>query len=143
MVSSQGLEAGRAWCGSARSSVMKSPFPGMDPYLEDPAFWPEFHHKFINYWQEQIAELLPDHYEARLGENLYLVEKVLQTKKLTSPDLAVYRSRRRQATASKKGAGTATLVPVSIPLMILEEQRQGFVKLLHRPSRQVVAVLEF
>jgi hypothetical protein len=121
---------------------MKSPFPGMDPYLEDPAFWPEFHHKFINYWQEHIAELLPDHYEARLDENIYLVEGVLQTRKRTGPDLAVYQSRRRKATASTIGVGTATLAPVSIPLMILEEQRQGFVKLLHRPSRKVVAVLE-
>ncbi|MBW3540169.1 MAG: DUF4058 family protein [Planctomycetes bacterium] len=28
---------------------MSSPFPGMDPYLEDPAFWPDFHSTFINY----------------------------------------------------------------------------------------------
>jgi len=121
---------------------MTSPFPGMDPYLEDPAFWPEFHHKFINYWQEQIAELLPDHYEARLDENIYLVEGLLETRRLTGPDMAVYRTGRRKATAGKRGAGTATLAPVSIPLMILEEHRQGFVKLLHRPSRKVVAVLE-
>src|SRR5207245_9808112 len=99
VVSSQRCEAGRVWYGPARSLVMKSPFPGMDPYLEDPAFWPEFHHKFINYWQEQIAESLPDHYEARLDENIYLVESVFQTRKLTSPDFAVYRSRRRESTS--------------------------------------------
>jgi hypothetical protein len=26
---------------------MPSPFPGMDPYLEAPAGWQEFHHIFI------------------------------------------------------------------------------------------------
>ena len=39
---------------------MTSPFPGMDPYLEDPAFWPDFHHRFIDCWCEEIAAELPD-----------------------------------------------------------------------------------
>ena len=37
---------------------MSSPFPGMDPYLENPAFWPDFHFTFINYWREAIADAL-------------------------------------------------------------------------------------
>ena len=36
-----------------------SPFPGMDPYLEDPAFWPDFHSTFVNYWREALVEQLP------------------------------------------------------------------------------------
>ena len=47
---------------------MASPFPGMDPYLEHPAFWSDFHHRFIEWWCEAIAERLPEQYEARLGE---------------------------------------------------------------------------
>ena len=42
---------------------MKSPFPGMDPYLENPAIWSDFHPTFINYWREQIADVLPDNYD--------------------------------------------------------------------------------
>ncbi len=53
---------------------MASPFPGMDPFLEDPAFWSDFHFRFINYWCEIIADQLPSEYEANLGERLYLVE---------------------------------------------------------------------
>ena len=26
---------------------MPSPFPGMDPYLEDPWLWPDFHLSFM------------------------------------------------------------------------------------------------
>ena len=37
---------------------MRSPFPGMDPYLEDPAFWRDFHLTFIGCWREAIADLL-------------------------------------------------------------------------------------
>jgi hypothetical protein len=121
---------------------MHSPFPGMDPYLEDPAFWPEFHAKFINYWQEQIAEVLPDHYEARLGENIYLVESWLETKQRRGPDVAVFRSGRRKSVSASVATGAATLSPVTIPVKVLDERRQGYIKLVHRPSRTVVTVLE-
>src|SRR5207245_11345918 len=87
VVSSQRCEAGRVWYGPARSLVMKSPFPGMDPYLEDPAFWPEFHHKFINCWQEHLADLLPDNYDVRIGEHVYVVDEQAGEKKLIGPDV--------------------------------------------------------
>ena len=48
----------------------------MDPYLESPAFWSDFHATFINYWREAIADRLPDHYEARIDERVNLVESV-------------------------------------------------------------------
>lgn len=49
---------------------MASPFPGMDPFLEHPAYCLDFHATFINYWREAIAEALPPHYEATLGERV-------------------------------------------------------------------------
>ncbi len=65
------------------------PFPGMDPYLEDPAYWSDFHRTFINYWREAIADQLPDHYEARIGEQVYLVEEPPTTRKLIGPDVGL------------------------------------------------------
>src|SRR5438128_1219366 len=56
---------------------MPSPFPGMDPDLEDPAFWLDFHSRFVNCWCESLADVLPDVYEARIGERVYLVEQPL------------------------------------------------------------------
>ena len=42
-------------------------FPGMDPYLEDAAFWADFHQRFLNCWCEAVAAALPDNYDARMG----------------------------------------------------------------------------
>ena len=28
---------------------MPSPFPGMDPYVERPAIWPDFHNRLITF----------------------------------------------------------------------------------------------
>lgn len=52
---------------------MGSVFPGMDPFLEDPAYWPDFHSRFINNWADAISDVLPEQYEANLGERVYLV----------------------------------------------------------------------
>jgi hypothetical protein len=53
---------------------MPSPFPGMDPYLETPALWSDFHATFIVYLSEALLDCLPDNYDARIKENVRLVE---------------------------------------------------------------------
>ena len=120
---------------------MRSPFPGMDPYLEDPAFWPDFHYKFINYWHEALADVLPGDYEARIGERVYLIEHDPDTRKLIYPDVAVSEGQRTEV-GSSGAAAVATLEPVTIPVSILEGPREAYVEILHRPERSLVTVLE-
>ncbi|MFO0965869.1 MAG: DUF4058 family protein [Gemmataceae bacterium] len=119
---------------------MRSPFPGMDPYLEDPAFWAGFHHKFINYWQEALDDVLPQDYEATVGERVYLVEHDPDARRLIYPDLALS-DIERQAAAPQRGA-TATLEPTNIPLLLLDGPREAYIEILKRPERSLVAVLE-
>lgn len=45
---------------------MPSPFPGMDPYLEDPAIWPDFHNAFAGDLRAALNGILPRPYYARL-----------------------------------------------------------------------------
>ena len=71
---------------------MRSPFPGMDPFLENPAYWLDFHSRFVNCWCEAIADVLPPNYEASLGERVYLVEHDPEARKLGFPDVAVSRA---------------------------------------------------
>ena len=47
---------------------MASPFPGMDPYLEHPGFWRDFHQSFIPYWRDWLLDHLPDHYDVGEAE---------------------------------------------------------------------------
>ncbi len=49
---------------------MKSPFPGMDPYLEQ--FWPDLHASLIIYMRDQIEEQLPGNFIARVEERVVL-----------------------------------------------------------------------
>ena len=45
---------------------MPSPFPGMDPYLEDPAIWPDFHDALAGEIRNALNGALPPPYYARL-----------------------------------------------------------------------------
>ena len=46
---------------------MPSPFPGMDPYLESPEYFPGLHDKFILYIEEFLQPSLPASYFANRG----------------------------------------------------------------------------
>jgi hypothetical protein len=114
----------------------------MDPYLEDPAFWADFHHTFITCWREAVADALPENYDARVDESINLVQMSPEIVKLIHPDVAVSREPRRVKRSKSKGAATLVLEPVTIPHEYLEEVRQARIEILHRPDRMLVAVLE-
>ncbi len=123
---------------------MPSPFPGMDPYLESPAVWRDFHSRFVNAWCEAVADALPDHYDARIDERVNLIEVPEErVRRRFDPDVAV-----EQLTSSGSGgvavapAGVAVLEPVTISLLIEDETRETYIEILHRPERSLVAVLE-
>jgi hypothetical protein len=127
---------------SSEQPTMKSPFSGMDPYLEHPAFWSDFHSTFINYWREAIADALPLHYEATLGERVYLVEHDPEMRKLGFPDVAVTHDDSSSTAPPSFSGATATLDPVTIPLAILEGPRETYIEILYQPDHSLVASLE-
>ncbi len=51
---------------------MPSPFPGMDPYLESPDIFPDFHDSFITYLRERLQASLPAPYIAALGRRVWI-----------------------------------------------------------------------
>jgi hypothetical protein len=129
---------------ACKETAMKSPFPGMDPYLEHPAYWSDFHATFVNYWREAIADALPPQYEATLGERVYLLEHDPEARKLGFPDVAVTHGEQLTpgSRSSASSTATATLEPVTIPLITLEGPREAYIEILHQPDRSLVAALE-
>ena len=49
---------------------MKSPFPGMDPYLE--RHWGDVHQALVTYIRDQLQPSLPDDLRARMQERVYI-----------------------------------------------------------------------
>ncbi len=58
---------------------MPSPFPGMDPYLEDEKLWPAFQHALVAGLYQALLPNLVDRYRARVGQRHYVTEQALFT----------------------------------------------------------------
>ncbi len=58
---------------------MPSPFPGMDPYLEDEAHWPVFQRQLVHALYQTLLPGLMDRYRARVTERHYTSEQALFT----------------------------------------------------------------
>src|SRR5205823_4597590 len=120
---------------------MLSPFPGMDPYLEDPIGWPDLHQGFITALRTELNRVLPPQYRARMGERLYVV----QPDRSIFPDVMVV-ERPASPPARDHGGGTAVAVASDPPWVITAlpaEFREVFVEIVSvRGAHRLVAVVE-
>ena len=58
---------------------MPSPFPGMDPYLEDEPLWSVFQRQVVHALYQMLLPGLMDRYRARVAERHYTSEQALFT----------------------------------------------------------------
>jgi hypothetical protein len=109
----------------------KSPFPGMDPYLEGD-LWQEFHDTLAHQIRAQLLTLLPPRYVALLDKR-YVIEEsgvdlmMLPTKRVIYPDVHVLNVVRETTLATAEVVDTATPtltllsdVPEEIPILSIE-----------------------
>ena len=54
---------------------MPNPFPGMNPYLESPDFWPEVHHLLIGILQESLVPQLVPKYRVAIEKRIYEIKE--------------------------------------------------------------------
>ena len=119
---------------------MGSPFPGMDPYLEQ--FWGDLHHTMINRSRAAIQKQLPDDLVARVDERIF-VEPSMGLPRNINPDVRVVERGSREGSVLRATNG----VDVAEPLIVRVEQndpvRQGFIEIVDLKSgRRIVTVIE-
>ncbi|HLE29399.1 MAG TPA: DUF4058 family protein [Anaerolineales bacterium] len=71
---------------------MAAPFPGMDPYLEHPNIWEDFHSNLATEIQSQLNPSLRPRYYAALIPRVTYDEVLIEEKpRLVKPDVSVFR----------------------------------------------------
>lgn len=68
---------------------MDSPFPGMDPYLEEPSMWPDVHHRLITTICDQIQAKLISGYRAVITPYVAFESIEIAPVRRAVPDVAV------------------------------------------------------
>lgn len=121
---------------------MPSRFPGVDPYIEGSGLWPDFHHEFITAWRGLLRRSLPKHYEARINDEIHIVDLSSGETRKILPDVAVER-REPYREPGEHSAWKPSAAAVTLPLPLVEDEvRESWIEVYHRPDRSLVAVLE-
>jgi hypothetical protein len=119
---------------------MPSPFPGMDPYLEQ--FWGDVHHTMINRARAAIQKQLPNDLVARVDERVF-VEPSEGLHRRIVPDVRVVERGPREEPVLRATNGVAVAEPLVIQIAEDEPLRQGFIEIIDiRSGRRVVTVIE-
>src|SRR5438034_11519575 len=84
---------------------MKSPFPGMDPYIEACGLWEGFHNRLIHKIDESLAQILPRGYTIDTAVRSYIVLMAPEGKdeNLAKPDVAIIQPATGKQVRKKKG----------------------------------------
>src|SRR4051812_28177881 len=83
----RGMVGSRGRAGTWQEEwTMRSPFPGMDPYIESGDLWPDFHSHLIERIADHLAGASPERYRVRTGERSYSV-LVVEEGKVSCPFL--------------------------------------------------------
>jgi hypothetical protein len=128
---------------------MKSPFPGMDPYIEGRGLWADFHNKLIGEIERALSAVLPERYFLQTGERAYVVLVGTDEKdeKPIYPDVGIEEPVRAHR-ASESG-GRAVVEPevevesVTMKAFIDEHFRENFIEIYQEgPEPRLVTCIE-
>jgi hypothetical protein len=120
---------------------MPSPFPGMNPYLEQERAWDDFHESFMPAARDAIAAQVRPHFIAKINEHLFIRELPEGPRHLAGrSDVSV--TRPPFAPAAEVVSSTAVEAPAKVRLPAVEVQRLSFIEIRDRDGWQRVTVIE-
>lgn len=118
------------------ASSEKSPFPGLDPYLEQK--WPEVHASLIVYARNQLNAQLPHDLQANIEENL-AIRYDDDSSRGIRPDLHIAEEFTVAPETFNKPSGVAVAEPIVLPLAPCPERHVAIVN----AAGKVVTAIEF
>lgn len=129
---------------------MPSPFPGMDPYLESPAHWPDFHFRFISALADAINARVPDRYVARINEHVMAITPTVWEEDEGSvyvPDVTLLSSPYTEQSGGELDGADASAAAVQTPVVMenvryAEDHTEAYVQLVRLPDMAVITVFE-
>lgn len=120
---------------------MPSPFPGMNPYIEQPAVWQDFHTRFMSTAAEVIGAQVEPRYFVKIEEHLFVQERFASERtSFARPDLSVLPG---DETAPTPSGGIVIAAPATVFTPdAVEEEIQRYLEIRDRQTREVIAVIE-
>jgi hypothetical protein len=113
----------------------------MNPYLEQPEVWHDFHQSFIPLVREVLTEQVRPHYVVKVEEHLFIHELSAEERLfLGRADVSITGSPPGQPTRSAAALAVAPAYGRLPPAV--DTERQAYLEIRDRQSRELVTVLE-
>jgi len=110
----------------------------MNPYLEHPHVWQDFHESFMPALRDAIYVHLPTDYIVKIEEFIY-VHELDHREPVGRPDLGIV----ERPTNRVVETGTATFAaPAHVTIPMIDEERLSFLEIRDRRNWQLIAVVE-
>ncbi len=116
---------------------MPSPFPGMDPYLEERSRWPGLHQTWITYIAEAIQPKIMPNYVATIGERI----EVTDLGSHFIPDVMLVQTPRERVGVAEQ-AGVLTVDEPLLYTILDEKRRVPYLEIIYRETGDVVTTIE-
>lgn len=116
---------------------MRSPFPGMDPYLEQ--FWQDVHSRLVLYAADQLESQLPDNLACRVEERIALEAEGMKPRS-AYPDVKIAERGGRGGAAGVRSSA-AVMEPIIVEYD--EPATETFINIVEAgPGQRLVTVIE-
>jgi len=93
---------------------MEPPFPGMDPYLEEPSMWPDVHAGFIAAMREQLQERIAPGYRAIITPYVVFESLEIAPVRAVVPDVGLF-ERDPPPSAGSAAVARSGTPPLTLP----------------------------
>lgn len=97
---------------------MPSPFPGMDPYIEHPEVWSDFHGALAEVIRSQLNEVIRPHYVARMTPHMTYETVEIANTRVAYPDVGVWQ---RQPPTGNVTVATPAIAPAPVVSLVVAE----------------------
>ena len=122
---------------------MPSPFPGMDPFLEDPRSWPDVHHSLITTLRDHLADAVSPHFYVRIEERVYITHPEDDPGyPALIPDVVITEGRRERARQLALPSGATITAPVLVEGLIEPEIHDRYLEIRDARSHEIVTAIE-
>ena len=121
---------------------MPSPFPGMNPYLEQEAYWQDFHQTFIPTARAMLAAQVAPGYFVRVEQYVFVHELPPDERRFAGrPDLTVHEG---QLADQPSGGSVAAPAPAYglLPSTAVDRESHDYLTVRDRAGHNVVTVIE-
>lgn len=125
---------------------MRSPFPGMDPYLELPVFWSSFHTRLIVAIADAITPQLGPQYYVEVESRTYQSDESEEELLIGIPDAVVFAEREAVRSGEASTGDLASIAtqmrPEKVTLPMPLEVKQRYLEVREMATDEVITVIE-